>query len=155
MLQHFFGAVAPLQQVDHVAQPAIGGAVLAAPPRGHFLAVAPMGGDAALGHVMHVLGADLDFHPLLFGAHHRGVDGTIAVALRRGDETGRGRDPSAKHRAFDGGICGWFRPRAAQSLGHVFPDSIRGHLAGACAEFIAAARFREIVEARIRHTALR
>ena len=45
-----------------------------------------MGGDAAFGHVVHFLGADLDFHPLLFRAHHRGVDGAIAVGLGRGDE---------------------------------------------------------------------
>ena len=41
---------------------------------------------AALGDIMHVLGADLDFHPLLFRPDHRGVNGAIAVGLRGGDE---------------------------------------------------------------------
>ena len=40
-----------------------------------------MGGDAAFGDVMHLLGPDLDFHPLLFRTHHRGVDGAIAIGL--------------------------------------------------------------------------
>ena len=52
----------------------------------HMLAVAPMRGDAALGDVMHVLGADLDFDALLFRPDHRGVDGAVAVGLGRGDE---------------------------------------------------------------------
>ncbi len=74
MLQHLLGAVAALQQVHHVAQPAIGGAVFARRAFRHMLAVAPMGGDAALGDVMHLLGADLDFDALLFRPDHRGVD---------------------------------------------------------------------------------
>ena len=66
-----------------------------------------------------------------------------ALAFRRGNEARGSGDSSAKHRAFDGGICGRLGPRAAQPFGHVFPDSIRGDLAGARAEFPAAARFRE------------
>ena len=45
-----------------------------------------MGGDAALGDVVHVLGANLDFHALLFRADHRSVNAAIAVGLGRGDE---------------------------------------------------------------------
>ena len=39
-----------------------------------MLAVAPMRGHAALGDVVHVLGADLHFDALLFRPDHRGVD---------------------------------------------------------------------------------
>src|SRR6185312_10085835 len=42
ILHHLFRAVAALQQVHHVAQPAIGCAVLAIPVR-YMLAIAPMG----------------------------------------------------------------------------------------------------------------
>ena len=45
-----------------------------------------MGGDAALGDVVHFLGADLDFDALVLRPDHGGVDGAIAVGLGRRDE---------------------------------------------------------------------
>ena len=82
MLEELLGAVAALQQVDHLAQPFIGAVLRRRALIVHMLAIAPMGGDAAFGDVVHFLGADLDFDALLLRPDHRGVDGAVAVGLR-------------------------------------------------------------------------
>ena len=66
-----------------------------------FILVPPMGGDSALGRLMHFAGADLNLDALASavvarGADHGGVDGTVIVRLRRGDvivEFGRDHAP--------------------------------------------------------------
>ena len=50
-----------------------------------FVLVAPVRGDAVFGDLIHLLGADLDFHAHIARPDHRGVDRAIAVGLRVGD----------------------------------------------------------------------
>ena len=78
-----------------------------------------------------------------------------ALAFWRGDEARRGRHSSAKHRPFDGRVHRRFHARAIELFEHVFPDSIRRDLAGSRPELVAAARFFEVVEVGIFHSALR
>ena len=47
--------------------------------------VPPVGGQPTLGHVVHPLASDLDFHPLAGGRHHRGVQRFISVGLGQAD----------------------------------------------------------------------
>ncbi len=85
MLEELLGAVAALQELDHVAQP-FERIRLAAVAGFDVLAVAPMRGDAALGDVVHLLGADLHLDALAFRPDDGGVDGAVAVGLGRRDE---------------------------------------------------------------------
>ena len=78
-----------------------------------------------------------------------------ALAFWRGNEARRSRDSSAEHCAFDGGIRRRLGPRAVVAFQHVLSDSVRRDVAGPGAEHFAAARFRKIVEARVRRAALR
>ena len=43
--------------------------------------VTPMGSQSVLCHIVHSLGANLHFHPLAFGSHHRGVETLVAIGL--------------------------------------------------------------------------
>ena len=50
-----------------------------------FVLVAPVRGDAELGQLVHLFGADLDLDPHVAGPDHGGVDRAIAVRLGIGD----------------------------------------------------------------------
>ena len=86
-----------LVPLQHLPQP--GDTLLVIAARRVFpILVTPMGTEPELGLVMHVLGADLNFHHPSPGPDHRGVQRAIAVALRRGDivvELGRNVAPQA------------------------------------------------------------
>ena len=47
--------------------------------------VQPVCGDAVVGHLLHVAGADLDFDGHAVHAHQHGVQGLVAVGLGNGD----------------------------------------------------------------------
>jgi hypothetical protein len=47
--------------------------------------VLPVGGDATLGHLVHLEGADLHLHALAAGADDRSVEGAVAVGLGEAD----------------------------------------------------------------------
>ena len=90
MLHQLLDITAVLQQLDQMAQidqriaPAgrslgLGVETIA------LVLVAPVGGDAVLGHPVHGLGADLHLDAHAAGADHRGVDRAIVVPLGRGD----------------------------------------------------------------------
>ena len=85
VLVELLRALAALQQIHHVAQPFIGfdrARIVVV----HAFAIAPMRGDAALGDVVHRLGAELHLDALVLRSHHRGVDRAIAVRLGERDE---------------------------------------------------------------------
>jgi len=66
--------------------------------------VAPVRGDAELGMIVHVEGADLDFQRAVFGADDGGMQRTVVVALGLRDvvvELARNRLPQVVHQAED------------------------------------------------------
>ena len=70
-----------IQDVEELAQPAIlasVGAIL-------LLLVDPMRGDAELGHLVHVRGADLHLDALAFRPEDAGVQRAVVIRLRRRD----------------------------------------------------------------------
>ena len=81
-------------QSMQLAQPGELGVVLAVGLRA-FL-VAPVGGDAHLGDLVHLVGADLDLERLAVERDHRGVQRLVEVVLGHGDvvvELARDRAP--------------------------------------------------------------
>ena len=54
-------------------------------PTGRLLLVAPVGGDARLGPLVHLPGADLHLEGLALGPHHRRVQRLVEVELGHGD----------------------------------------------------------------------
>ena len=82
--------------VHELAQPGELGVVLAV-GLGAFL-VAPVGGDADLGHLVHLVGPDLDLERLAVDGDDRGVERLVEVVLGDGDvvvELARDRSPDA------------------------------------------------------------
>ena len=76
---------AALEQFHHVTQPLVranGGGIRLI----HFFTVSPVRRDSAFGDIVHFLRADLNFDPLVFRTHDRGVNGTVAIGFRQGDE---------------------------------------------------------------------
>ena len=51
-----------------------------------FFLVPPVRGNAFLGEPVHLLGPDLEFHPLSLGADDRGMERLVEVRLRNADE---------------------------------------------------------------------
>ena len=81
ILEEFLGARRLLQDFQQFPQPAVLRPLGAAGP----LLVVPVGGDTALGHLVHFVGPDLDLDALALGAEDAGMDRTVAVRLRRAD----------------------------------------------------------------------
>ena len=80
-------------------------------PAAHPVTVRPMRGDAGLGHVMHLAGADLHLHPLAVTARDGGVDRPITVGLGLADvilEPPRHRAPAPVDRP-EGAVAVFFR----------------------------------------------
>ena len=80
VLEQLFGRCGMVEDFDEVVDPrhlevGVGLAFL----------VGPVGGEAALGLLVHLAGADLDFDPHLRIVDHRGVERAIGVALGRRD----------------------------------------------------------------------
>ena len=72
--------------------------------------VLPVGGDALLGDAVHLFGADLHLELMAAGAHHRGVEGLVAVGAGHGDEVfdaPRHRPPKGVDEAEDGVAGGY------------------------------------------------
>ena len=91
MLDQFLGVAAILQHLDEVAQvdqrvTAARGLLVLGVKAVRLVLVAPVGGHALLGHLIHGLGADLHLDAHAPIAHHGGVQGPVVVALGRGDE---------------------------------------------------------------------
>ena len=80
VLEQLLGALGMVEDLDQIVDPrhVEVGARLA------FL-IGPVGGEAALGLLVHVLVADLDFDPHLGIVDDRGVQAAVAVALGRRD----------------------------------------------------------------------
>ena len=77
---HELGGVGGLGlPVDDAVQPGqVGGAAV-------VVLVVPVGGDAVLGPLVHLLGADLHLERLALGPHHRRVQRLVEVELGHGD----------------------------------------------------------------------
>src|SRR5574344_325626 len=71
----------PGQQLAQPGNPLLVAGVLAGLP----LLVLPVGRDPELGILVHLLGADLNFHRLAFGPQHHGMDGLVTVGFGVGD----------------------------------------------------------------------
>ncbi len=87
VLEEFLGVGALREDADGVAQPGerIGLALEKLGRRAHVFLVEHVRGDAALGDLVHRLGADLQLDALVAGADHGGVDRAVVVLLRRRD----------------------------------------------------------------------
>ncbi len=81
VLEKFLGIDGMFEDFEQFAQPAVLPTVDAA----RLLLVDPVRGDAELGHLMHVAGADLDLDALPLGPDHAGMERTVIVRLRRRD----------------------------------------------------------------------
>src|ERR1700693_152007 len=79
----------------------------------------------------------------------RARDDRGPLAFQRAYEQGAGRDSSTKHRAFDGGICGWFDSCPIEFFRYVFPNPIRGNVAGSSSHDLKAASFVRSGKTRI------
>ena len=69
------------------------------------VAVGPVGGHPGLGHLVHLAGADLDFHALAVAPRYGGVDRAVAVGLGLADivlEAARDGAPALVNGAEDG-----------------------------------------------------
>ncbi len=90
VLEELLGIVALRQRLDGALQPAIGirflgdGVAGAVQLAAHVL-VDGVGGDAVLGHLVHLPGADLQLDALARRADDGGVDGAVVVLLGRRD----------------------------------------------------------------------
>src|SRR5690606_14066568 len=84
VLQELDGGAAARVRLDQVAEP-VAGAVLRV-AAGAVGLVRPVRGDAALGHHVHVFGADLHLDGGGGGNNEDGVQGLVAVGLGNGDE---------------------------------------------------------------------
>ena len=81
VLEELLGVGRLVEDVDQAAQPGI----LRRVGRRPALLVDPVRGDAALGLVLHLLGADLDLDALAERADHAGVQRAVAVRLGHRD----------------------------------------------------------------------
>ena len=81
VLEKFLRARGMVEDVEQFAQPAVLRPVGAA----GALLVDPVRGDAELGDLMHVAGADLDLDALPLGADDAGVERAVIVGLRGRD----------------------------------------------------------------------
>src|SRR5712691_10634114 len=81
VLEEFFGIGGMVEDFEQFAQPAVLPPVDAA----RLLLVDPVRGDAELGHLVHVAGADLHLDALPLGTDHAGMDRAVIVRLRRRD----------------------------------------------------------------------
>ena len=107
VLEEFLG-VPILERVDRAAQPRIGiraprhAGLRARRAVGALVLVDGVGGNAVLGGLVHLVGADLQFDPLARWAHDGGVQGAVIVGLGRRDVVleapGHGL-PAKMHRA--------------------------------------------------------
>ena len=88
--------------------------------------VSPVRRHAQLGAVVHVHGPDLDLDRLTFGADDDGVDGLIAVGLRRGDVVLVAPHPM--------GIGRVQRAQRGVTIANVFNDDTEGHDIGQLAQ---------------------
>jgi hypothetical protein len=92
---HELGGIGHLAlPVDQLPHP--GELLVVAPVAPTPLLVAPVGGDARLRHLVHLVGPDLDLERLRLGADDRGVQALIHVRLGHGDvvvELARHRAP--------------------------------------------------------------
>ena len=92
VLQELFRRIALGQKLDGAAQPLVGAALggepgvdLALHALLAGLLVMGVGGDAVLGDLVHLGGADLKLDALALRPDHRGVDRAVIVLLRRRD----------------------------------------------------------------------
>ena len=104
MLEELFRVGAVRQDRDGMAQPGEGaGFAIQELGRGtDAVLVEGVRGDAEFRDLVHLLGADLQFDPLIAGADHGGVDRTIIVLFRRRDvvlEAARHHRPGGVHDA--------------------------------------------------------
>ena len=81
MLEQLLGPGGLVENFEQRAQPAL----LAAVADVARLLEQPVGGDAVLGLLVHVAGADLDLDAPLLGPDHRGMQRAVAVGLGRAD----------------------------------------------------------------------
>ena len=95
VLEQLLGAFGMVEDFDQIVDPRH----LQVGDRLAFL-VGPVGGEPALGLVVHRAGADLDFDPHLGIVDHRGVQAAVAVALGGRDEV---LEAARDHRPAAGG----------------------------------------------------
>ena len=98
--------------------------------------VEPVGGDAVLGLLVHLEGADLDLDGARLGAHHGGVEALVAVGLGRGDvvlEAAGQRVPQGVDRA-----------QGAVAVAHALQDDTQGDEVVDVGELLALALHLEV-----------
>ena len=104
VLEKFLRVGAVGQDPDGVAQPGegVGFALQEFGRRADAVLVEGVRGDAEFGDLVHLLGADLQFDPLVAGTDHGGVDGAVVVLFRGRDvvlEAARHHRPGGVHHA--------------------------------------------------------
>ena len=118
MLEEFLGARGVLQDVQELAQPAVLGALGPGPA----LLVDPVGGDAAIGDLVHLGGTNLNLDAMALRPDHAGVNGAVAVWLRRRDVV---LEPARHHR-----IVAVDDAERLIALGHRGDDDAKRHDVG-------------------------
>ena len=114
MLEQLLGALGMLEDLHQVIDPRDGDVVL-----GLAFLVGPVRGKPALGLLVHLAAADLDFDPHLGIVDDRGVQRPVAVALGRRDvilEAARDHRPAAVD-----------QPERAIAFGDIVDDDPEGH----------------------------
>ncbi len=96
-LVHHLQVVACLQGGADRGEPLLHAAAV-----GLHALVAPVGGEAVLGHLVHALGADLHLHPLLLRTEHGDVETLVAIGLRHADPVAQALRVGLVHVGDDG-----------------------------------------------------